>query len=100
MLANHYPAGFIIQDVENVNHCQVRGPVLILIFAHFALGFSLARFGVLAALVATALSITVWLFYYLMNGSTLTQALLLSVFFALMLQVGYLFGQVVRPSKR
>jgi hypothetical protein len=74
--------------------------VLILISAVFALGFSLARFGVLAALVATALSAVVWLIYDLMNGSTLTQALLLSLFFALVLQVGYLVGQLLRPSKR
>jgi hypothetical protein len=74
--------------------------VLILIFAVFALGLSLARFGVLAALVVTALSTIVWLIYDLMNGSTPTQALLLSVFFALVLQVGYLVGQLLRPSKR
>jgi hypothetical protein len=74
--------------------------VLILTSAVFALGFSLARFGVLAALVATALSAIVWLIYDLMNGSTLTQALLLSLFFALVLQVGYLVGQLLRSSNR
>jgi hypothetical protein len=99
MLANGCPAGFIIQD-SKCESPSGSGSVLILIFAVFALGFSLARFGVLAALVATALSITVWLIYDLMNGSTVTQALLSSGLVALVLQVGYLVGQLLRPSKR
>jgi hypothetical protein len=73
--------------------------VLILTFAFFALGFGLARFGVLAILAATALSTPAWLIYDLMNGEALAQALLLSAFFALVLQAGYLVGQVLRPSR-
>jgi hypothetical protein len=74
--------------------------VLILTSAFFAWGFSLARFGVLGALVATALFTPAWLIYDLMNGATLAQALLLSAFFALVLQAGYLVGEVLRPSRR
>jgi hypothetical protein len=68
-------------------------------FAFFALGFSLARFGVLAALVATALSTPAWLIYDLMRGGTLAQAVLWSAFFAFVQQAGYLVGQVLRPSR-
>ncbi len=74
--------------------------MLALVLAVFVLGLSLARFGVLAPLLATALSSALSFIYYLMNGSTLTQALMLSVFSALVLQVGYLVGQVLPPLKR
>ena len=74
--------------------------MLTLIFAVFALGFGLARFSVLAALVATALTTAVSFIYDLMNGSTPAQAILLSVFFALVLQVGYLVGQVLRLLRK
>ena len=86
-------------ELENTLHRPIRGPVLILTFAFFALGFGLARFGVLAALVATALSSPAWLIYDLVNGATLAQALLRSAFFAFVLQAGYLVGQVLRPSR-
>ena len=67
--------------------------MLILTFAFFALGFSLARFGVLAALVATALSTPAWLIYDLMRGGTLAQAVLWSAFFAFVQRAGYLVGR-------
>ena len=71
-----------------------------LVFSFFALGLSLARFGVLAALIATALSTLISFAYGLINGSTLTQAFLWSMASAVVLQVGYLVGQVVPPLRR
>ncbi len=68
--------------------------------ALFMLGLSLARFGVLAALVATALSTAVSFVYDMTDGETVPQALLLSVFLAMVLQVGYLIGQVLPPVQR
>ena len=100
----HYDAcnplfrGLYWPELENALHRPVRGPVVILTFAFFALGFGLARFGVLAALVATALCAPAWLIYDLLHGATLARALLLSAFLALVLQAGYLIGQVLRPS--
>jgi hypothetical protein len=91
--------GLYSPELENALNRPVRGPVVILTFAFFALGFSLAGFGVLAILVATALSTPAWLIYDLVNGATLVQALLRSAFFAFVLQAGYLVGQVLRPSR-
>ncbi len=71
-----------------------------LVLSFFALGLSLARFGVLAALIATALSTLISFAYGLINGSTLTQAFLWSMASAVVLQVGYLVGQVVPPLRR
>jgi hypothetical protein len=73
--------------------------VLALILVFFVLGLILARFGVLAALLATALSTAGSFTYDLMNGSTFTQALSSGVIFALVLQVGYLVGQVLPPLR-
>jgi hypothetical protein len=74
--------------------------VLAFILAAFALGLYLARFGVLAVLVATALSSAASFIYDLVDGSTLTQALLLSLFIAFVMQVGYLVGQVLLSLRR
>jgi hypothetical protein len=74
--------------------------VLAFILSAFALGLYLARFGVLAVLVATALSSAASFIYDLVDGSTLTQALLLSLFIAFVMQVGYLVGQVLLSLRR
>ena len=101
MLANRCPAGLIISGFENANHRHVRGAfVLAFMLVAFALGLYLARFGVLAVLVATALSSAASFTYDLMHGSTLKQALLSSLFIVLVVQVGYLVGQVLLSSRR
>ena len=74
--------------------------MLAFILSAFALGLYLARFGVLAVLVATALSSAASFIYDLVDGSTLTQALLLSLFIAFVMQVGYLVGQVLLSLRR
>jgi len=74
--------------------------VLAFILAALALGLYLARFGVLAVLVATALSSAASFTYDLTDGSTLAQALLLSLFIAFVVQVGYLVDQVLLSLRR
>ena len=74
--------------------------VLALMLAAFALGLYLARFGVLAVLVATALSSAASFTYDLMDGSTLIQIISLSLFMGFVVQVGYLVGQVMLSLRR
>jgi hypothetical protein len=96
MLANRCPAGLIISGLEKRESSPRSGAfVLAFVLAAFALGLYLARFGVLAVLVATALSSAASFTYDLMDGSTLTQALLSTLFIAFVVQVGYLIGQVL-----
>lgn len=99
VLANHRPAG-LYHFFKSDSLARSESLVTALVFAFFVLGLSLARFGVLAALIATALSTFISFVYGLINDSTLTQAFLWSMVSALVLQVGYLVGQVVPPLRR
>src|SRR4051812_42421149 len=77
VLANHCPGGSIVSKARTQ---PTWGSFLIAsIFVVFILGLCLARFGVLAPLLATGVSICVAFIYEAMNGSTPTQALVSSV---------------------
>ena len=74
--------------------------LIIVIIVSLVLGFLLARFNVFAALVATALCAVSSFIYAVTRDLTLAHSLLTSFATALVLQVGYLFGQFLwRPRK-
>jgi hypothetical protein len=74
--------------------------VFFLMIASLILGFLMARFNVLAALVATEICAVSSFIYYMTSDVTLAHILLVSLATAFVLHVGYLVGQFLwRPRK-
>jgi len=71
-----------------------------LMIVSFVLGVYVARFNILAAIVASIVCAAVSLLYDLSSESTLMHSLLASVGTACALQVGYLVGQLLRLPRR
>jgi hypothetical protein len=76
--------------------------ILLFLFmlASLILGLCAARFNVLAALVAAAVCAVGSAIYGILRDSSLTHSVLVGVVTGLVLPVGYLMGQLVRPSQK
>jgi Na+-transporting NADH:ubiquinone oxidoreductase subunit NqrE len=72
----------------------------IVLLAALALGLYLARFSVFAVLIATTCSAAAAFIFNITQDSTLPHSVLVALVTAFVLQVGYLLGQVLRPSRK
>jgi hypothetical protein len=72
----------------------------IMLVATLALGLYLARFNVFAVLIATTISAAAAFIFNITQDSTRSHSVLVALLAAFVLQVGYLVGQVLRPSRK
>jgi hypothetical protein len=73
--------------------------ILALMLGALASGFLLARLNVFALTLASAL-LAALLMFYLMQDATIVHSILLSLATAFMVQIGYLFGQLLQSPRR